>query len=746
MSDTYAFDDNTGTPLPGARLAQPHERRSGPNAGKQASPAPTPAPVPGAYRVGETPPPSTAPPEPSTAQNIVRGTIDLGRSIHSGAESAVTGLAQLPGAAIRQTGRAISRIAGKGSPTGHAVTQTGENIQRGGAEVAGRVGSTDPFWEPGYKPTTTSGDIAKEASTLGTSILLAGGSPATAVKYGAVPGALGQGSEEVIKASPTLKPLEPYTPEIKSAIEMGTGGVTALAERGPGGVAKLIQKPFRGVPAAEVQGYLDRAEALVRESVVRGRPITRAEAIYHVSDGRIDMRTAQHIAETSGENPELNRLIQQRARQDIPAAAEEARNLIRTPEEAVTRPGGAVGPAQPLRRSAIGPELRSASGRILGRTEQEINQQTEPLFRQAEPVQLRPATMQQLEQNEVYRESRDAVLNNARLRAGTNNAAADTVEFQDQVLKHLREEQANEYAAGHKLAGNALRDTGNQLEQTLQQATGSIPRTPTAGPVEGPYEEARGQQAELRGARVNPFTQGPASKIYDAAKPTTKKAVDAVFDENADPAEVGNYMRQVAADNPRLAQEVVREYASRVFNKAMKPTQQGPNPMAGGNIVKAIGTQGDRSSEVFRAAVEALPDGAQRYQGLQRFFDEMRAGSSRLEAQSMTAEKTATREALKEGGSAATVARTALNPSGILKLPEVAQRKIDAWTQGKNLDQLGTLLTDPEAGMRFRQLLREPTGSRRAAALISRLAVLAGMSTRNQALGNRAIGAAGAPQ
>lgn len=80
-----------------------------------------------------------------------------------------------------------------------------------------------------------------------------------------------------------------------------------------------------------------------------------------------------------------------------------------------------------------------------------------------------------------------------------------------------------------------------------------------------------------------------------------------------------------------------------------------------------------------------------------------------------------------------------------VRLPPRPLKMIQKWQLGQNLDELGKLLTQPEAQMRFRQLMKEPQGSPRAARLVARLAVMAGASgsgDQYQALGNRAIGAA----
>jgi hypothetical protein len=691
---------------------------------------------------GSLPPPTRG---ESLASGAARYGHDIERGFDAGATKGVQMIGDAPGAAVRALGRTAKWFGDK--PSAGTFKRVGEALRPG--EVSSPVFKTDP----NYQPTTTPGAISKEVGTLAPLAVAPEAAPELAadvgaagrigeqgvkraligpgthgplanplVNYAVAPGVAGEGYKQAVENTPVLEPLRKSADLVKGGIELATGGAAGLLNRGPEAVGDILRRSTKGLDPGEAQGVLDKAEQLYQANVREGRPtLTRAEAIYHASDGRIDMRTAQHLAEARGQG-DITRMVEQRGREDIPASVEEAKGVLR-------------GRETPMNRRDIGPETQAETRGAKGDIEKGIQAETQPLYRQAETQKLTPNMMQELDKNEIVRRAREEVLNDHELNATLAGHGPDSVMVNDQVRKLLRERAQTLWANGEKLKSGNVGAAADAVEATLKNATGSrgigAPAPGAVGPTnvaaKGAYEQAQETHAALSQERLEPFMRGPGGKLYQASDASTQAMTRQLFSGDIAPQDVGDFIKRIGGRNQRLANALVEEHFADVADKAMKQTQKGANPMAGGNIVKNL-AGGDRSADNFKAAVEALPNGKDTYAGFQKFVDYWGASRSRLPAQSMTAEKG---EMLDEA-------------KGV-RLPPRPLKMIQKWQLGQNLDELGKLLTQPEAQMRFRQLMKEPQGSPRAARLVARLAVMAGASgsgDQYQALGNRAIGAA----
>ena len=61
-----------------------------------------------------------------------------------------------------------------------------------------------------------------------------------------------------------------------------------------------------------------------------------------------------------------------------------------------------------------------------------------------------------------------------------------------------------------------------------------------------------------------------------------------------------------------------------------------------------------------------------------------------------------------------------------------ASDTFEAWSQGRNLDQLARIITDPRSGNALRQIVRIPPGSDRALVMAGRVIAQAGAATTEQ--------------
>jgi hypothetical protein len=202
---------------------------------------------------------------------------------------------------------------------------------------------------------------------------------------------------------------------------------------------------------------------------------------------------------------------------------------------------------------------------------------------------------------------------------------------------------------------------------------------------------------------------------------TTKKAVDALFPSKPLPhseVEIADTMGELAKRRPKVAEQLVRIHTESVFNSAAKDLQTGANQAGGAKFRTAL--VGNPQQEAnLQAAIEALPNGHQRWQGFNRFLDIMEATGTRQGIGSRTAYN---EQFLKEAGMgrlAGDTARIAANPTRVLQ-PLVD--RYQQWRLGRNLGQLADILTDPRSANLLRGIASAP--NRRAAeALALRLAV-----------------------
>ena len=68
-----------------------------------------------------------------------------------------------------------------------------------------------------------------------------------------------------------------------------------------------------------------------------------------------------------------------------------------------------------------------------------------------------------------------------------------------------------------------------------------------------------------------------------------------------------------------------------------------------------------------------------------------------------------------------------------VKWPQRLKDGVERWRLGRNIDELASLFTNPEAAGRFRQLLNAPAGSAQATNIAGRLTALAVQGHRNAA-------------
>jgi hypothetical protein len=217
---------------------------------------------------------------------------------------------------------------------------------------------------------------------------------------------------------------------------------------------------------------------------------------------------------------------------------------------------------------------------------------------------------------------------------------------------------------------------------------------------------------------LQPLLDGPLGKI--AAKPDTAKAIRVLFPSNPLPNshnEVFDAVSVLAARNPWAARQLVRAHAEQTFNEATRSLQSGANQFGPANFAKAI-VGNAQQRENLRAAVEALPNGQELWQGFDRFLEIAEATRYRQTIGSKTAFNDAERKALSAVNLGREAIKTGASPG---KWWSIVSDKVDKWALGRNLDELARIFTDPNSAPLLRRIVRMPPASNEAGAVAARL-------------------------
>jgi hypothetical protein len=295
-------------------------------------------------------------------------------------------------------------------------------------------------------------------------------------------------------------------------------------------------------------------------------------------------------------------------------------------------------------------------------------------------------------------------------------------------LQERAERASNPVQPNHS---QAVSSATGQMADTVRNVAIAADRQAAGGPhAVSNYEQALADQARFRQQYLEPLQRGPLGKL--AETPDTKRAINALFPSNPLPAseqEVRDAVGALVRQRPAVAEQLVRAHAEMVFNEAARELQGGANAFAGAKFAKEIAGNSQQRANL-QAAVEALPNGSERWRGFQHLLDIMAATGARQPKGSLTSFNDLEVQSMSGSGLTALAAKAA-SPG---KWMTIAQDSYRSWSLGHNLDSLARLLTDPSAGNALRQIVRIPAGSDRALIAAGKIIANAGAATTEQRL------------
>jgi hypothetical protein len=545
---------------------------------------------------------------------------------------------------------------------------------------------------PLYKAKTVPGQYAETLAEFAPSAIMGSGSAAQRLAQVAIPALTSETAGQVTKGTAA----EPYA-RFGGAMVGGIG--TALAQR-PAASERILTRSMEGIAPAQIK----QAETLMDDAARFGVPITWDEAIGHVTNGASKQLTnVRRVVQNSPDGAGVfNPMMAERPGQ-VAAAADT--NL------------GSLVPGAPLDSASTGQRVMKAADSSLADTQTAINAVTRPDYVAAGRQSITPQVARALQGDPLYAQAMKEVRGDPALNRGIAHLPDDSVAVVDLVQRRLRETAENARMPGQANTSNLraanFEDARTAPLTAAEQATG--------GPM-GDYARARQTQATLRQQMLEPLEAGPLGTMRGTAD-VNKQAGALLPNKPAYASEIptAQAMGRLVSKDPEAAANLLHSHLRTAFDEATQNLQSGQNQFGGAKFAAIVRGNGQQAQNL-KTAVEQLPNGADRWKGLNRFLDVLESTGQAPAQGSMTSFNTAIQKELGNGGlmqGGAEIAGT-----GGLAWVKKAGRLAEDWNAGRNSQQIARILTAPNSGRLLERLAELPPGSRQAQTLALRLAYM----------------------
>lgn len=470
---------------------------------------------------------------------------------------------------------------------------------------------------------------------------------------------------------------EPYA---RFAGALVGGGAAALATR-PATAERVIASQL---PKGVTPQMFDQAQSLMDHAKTLGVDLALPEALSQVAGKPVLTNMMRHLEGAHQTEGQMSEFFGGRPQQ----------------VETATRPQmDAIAPVNNA-PSTIGPAVGTAAEQTANDIRGAINRATKPSYDAAAQNLVPPAVHATMRSDPLFVDALDAVRNDPAKNSFVRGQSDRSVAVYDAVKKELAERAQNAAAPMNPNASQAVASATGSLGDTVKGVAIAADKQATNGPSS--YEAALSNQATFREKYLNPVLQGPLGKLA-GRDTTTKDAIEALFPAKPlanSEHEIGTAVSALVQRNPAAAQDLVRAHVEGTFNEAAKDLQSGAN-QAGGAKFRTQLVSDPQQRLNLQAAVEALPNGASRWNGFNKFLDVMEATGTRQNVGSKTAYNAEFLKDQSKGGLAADVVKTAAAPQSFLNR---FNEHYERWKLGKDLGQLADILTDPKAGTMLRGL------------------------------------------
>lgn len=629
------------------------------------------------FGIGPAAPKSTS----DTAWDVAKS---LGSGVVKGTIAAVNTVPMAIDAATRGVEAAANYLA-PGSEFTKSLAEGRKQAEENRRVIAQATGR--PFYE--HTPET---QIGKYAGAIGefSPTALGGGGGLLARAARTVPAAIAsETAGQLFEGQPT----EPLARIAGALVGGGAGSMFAAP--------KTVEQALGSrLPSYVTQQNINQAEDLIKAAQGRGITLTWPEALSHVT-GKPVLTDMQRILESSAETRgHLGEKLAGRPEQLDQAALDEFAKI-------------APGTAQP---SIVGRQVQGVARGFINDARRLINEHTEVFYNRSRAVPIDPNDMAEVTAHPSWQALRDRVRNDPILNENVKDLPDNSVGFLNAVKKQFDREVKKETAPTNLDADQTRAASFTSGANTVRNAATN------ASPD---YEIALLTQAKAREELLKPLMAGPLGRM--AKSPETKRAIDALFPTEPLPnshIEVGDAVSALAKRNPWAASQLVRAHVEDVFNRVSKQLVGGPNPFGAAGWAKAIAGN-PQQHQNLKSAIEALPDGAARWDTFEKFLNIAKTTGERQAIGSKTAFNAQELSGMATGSKAMGLVKTALSPGEWLTF---ARDRIGEWQAGRNMESLARVITDPRAGDLFRKITNAksvPETQRLAAQLILQASIAA---------------------
>lgn len=536
---------------------------------------------------------------------------------------------------------------------------------------------------PLHVPETTAGKFAETVGEFAPAALGGpGGVGKKLITQAVIPGVASEAAGEATEGSS----LEPYA---RALAGVGAGVGAGILSR-PGSATEAIKGR---IPADLNAQHIADADKLIQSAKASGIDLTWPEALSHVYQSPVLTDTQRVLESAPQSRTKMQEFFKDRPQQFDQAGLNEFDKIA---------PGNSA-------PSMVGPAVSKAADDTLGGVRGAINKASDPYYQNAESVLLSPQEMVHVKSIPGYQEARDAVRKSPQLNSYVAHLPDNSVGFLNEVKKYFDQQKKNSSSKFNQGANQQVAAVHGKAAEALKQI----------GEYKSPdYVIALGIQKKAREKYLEPLLSGPLGKIAKKDM-TTQKAIDVLFPSSPLPNshnEVADAMTAIAKKNPWAANQLVRVYAESVFNAATKNLQGGANQAGAAKFaVRLVGNPQQR--ENLRAAIEALPNGAQKWEGFNKFLEAAEASGTRQGKGSLTAFNEEELKILSGSALPGEIAKTVTSPG---KLMTYVGDKWGRWALGKNLNELASILTDSRSGRALQRIAAMPSKSRDAQVMAGR--------------------------
>lgn len=594
---------------------------------------------------------------------------DVANAIGSGLVTGTQDTIGLPGSLGSLTAEGAAKFLGM---FGINMDEASKNAFRKSIPFVGQMPNASEVaeatgFEP-YEAKTTPGKYAGTAASFVPGAAAMGGiggglkaAMQSAVRYGIIPALFSETAGQATEGTA----VEPYA---RTGAALVAGGATALLSR-PGTAAAALKA---NLPKGATEANITAAEKLIADGERMGIRLTWPEALSQTTKGKIDMTDLQRVIEkSSGGAPVMSEFMAGRPDQIAKAGAGAMDDVSR----------GAV-MTDPVK---AGLTVQSISEKTLTGLRQRINKVTEALYASGGKEMVDDVAFNAISKDPLFKQALAAVKTDPVYSRSIVGMPDRSVAVFNEVKKYL-DDLAGAAGAGGKNAAAA--------------AYGSVARGAKTAATEASddYALALERQAALRRNVLNPAESGPLGKM--AATDDLAAQGKALFPtaplEGSDKI-VAQTVRRLVRTDKNAAFQLVRSNLKQTFDEATQATIAGNNPWGGAKFAAAVKGNAQQAKNL-EAALRALPDGASRWKGMNRFFEVLEATGKRQRPGSMTAFNEKELEALSQTGLVVSGAK-AVRTLGKSALDYIAEFKL-----GANTEAMARIITDPKAGALLRKL------------------------------------------